>query len=114
MQKPSKSDLVNTRNFRHIFKESDKDRMYNRLKRQDLMEAEEMRKWENAMKLTLSFAFFFHLKKKIINVLTDPYRVRKKRECFWRLKCSGWAIGPECLEQSCCSRVVYTLYGRDF
>lgn len=44
MQKPSKSDLVNTRNFRHIFKESDKDRMYNRLKRQDLMEAEEMRK----------------------------------------------------------------------
>lgn len=83
MQKPSKADLVNTRQFRHIFKESDKDRMHSRLKRQDLMEAEEMRKWENARKLPLSFAFVFHLKKKIINLLTDPYRVRKKMECFW-------------------------------
>lgn len=64
MQKPSKADLVNTRQFRHIFEESDKDRMYSRLKRQDLMEAEEMRKWENEGKLPLSFAFFFILRRK--------------------------------------------------
>lgn len=35
--------------------------------------------------IATQFCFFFHFKKKIIDLLTDPYRVRKKRECFWWL-----------------------------
>ena len=84
MQKLSKADLVNTRQFRDIFKESDIDSIAETKKARPngSRRHEKMGKWR---KIVTQFSFFFHFQKKIIDLLTDPYRVRKKRECICRL-----------------------------